>query len=424
MGKLRWLPIVCLLASTLVTGCASITNPVADGIPVRRLPEEVLGRSKNDLKPIPLTSLRLKEPDAYRLDKGDTLAVVADEILTRPDVLPPIRLADANNDLSAVGVPVVVDEDGMITIPRIKPIKVTGMTVGEVQKAIIDEATGKNGGKQLYDPTNVPRVSVQLMKRRSYKITVERQDTQPLESVNSVRGGAILGSILKGNSFTLRLDAGENVVLHALNATGGLPGLDAKNEVIIERGVYDPNNPEKHITRIPLRIYPEDQLNICEEDITLRDGDVVRIAARETEGEVYYTVGVAASRQFVLPRDYDLDVLQALTIAGAPIANGAFSQNAFVAQSVSPGLGQPSPSHVTVLRQLGNGRQIPIRVDINHALREPRERLRILGGDIIVLQERPGEAIGRYMTQTIRFNTAAETIRSGSVIQNAVSNNP
>jgi hypothetical protein len=33
-----------LLGAVLSGDCASLSNPVADGVPVRRLPEEVLGR--------------------------------------------------------------------------------------------------------------------------------------------------------------------------------------------------------------------------------------------------------------------------------------------------------------------------------------------------------------------------------------------
>jgi hypothetical protein len=52
-----------LLASAAAVsgGCAALTNPVADGIPVRHVPAEVLGRPRADLRPIPLTLLRQPE---------------------------------------------------------------------------------------------------------------------------------------------------------------------------------------------------------------------------------------------------------------------------------------------------------------------------------------------------------------------------
>lgn len=410
------LPLMGVIAAGLSGGCAAVTNPVADGIPVRRLPAEVLGRAKADLVPIPFNMLKQRERDAYTLDKGDTLAVIADNILGGENIQPPVRLPDNLNSNAAVGFPIPVTDEGTISLPRLPPISVKGKTVSEVEQLLKDTASGKTGGPNLLKSDNA-RIIVQLLQKRTYTVTVIREDTQPVPIQGA--GGAILGTNKRGNGYTLRLLAGENDVLRALNATGGPPGLDAKNEITIERAKPRADDPNKGILRIPLRLYPEQQLNLCEDDITLKDGDVVKIESRDTASEVFYVVGLAGSRQFNLPRDYDLDVLQALTIVGAPLVNGGFTQNAFVPQAVSTGLGTPSPALLIVLRPLSNNRQIPIRVDLNLALKDPRERIRVLPGDVLVLQERPGDAVTRYLTQTFRFNTFANTFKgpdfSGSI---------
>ncbi len=412
----RRLLALVLLAAVLSGGCAAITNPVADGIPVRRLPAEVLGRSKAELHPIPFTVLKQREADKYLLDRGDTLAIVADNIIAPPNIQPPVSLPDPMNPTAAVGYPTPVGDDGSISLPGLPPIKVKGKTLAEVEELIKDTASGKNGGPDLVKRDKA-RVTVQLLRKRTYSVTVVREDTQPVPLTGA--GGAILGTNKRGNGYTLRLQAGENDVLRALNATGGPPGLDAKNEIIIEHA-----DPARPTTRIPLRLYPEQHLDLCEDDVILRDGDVVKIESRDTSTEVFYAAGVAGSRQFSLPRDYDLDVLQALTLVGAPIANGGFTQNAFVAQAVNSGMGNPSPALLTVLRPLGNGRQIPIRVDLNLALKDPRERIRVMPGDVLVMQERPGDAVVRYLSQTIRFNTAVQTFRGGDVTQSINGGNP
>ncbi len=409
------------LGAALSGGCASLSNPVADGIPVRRLPDEVIGRPKADLKPIPLTLLRQRETESYKLDKGDVLAVVAEEIIAPANTPVPVRLPDQFNPNAALGFPIPVSDDGTISIARLPAINVRGKTLAEVEQLIKDTASGKNGGPELVNPKNA-RVTVQLLQKRIYTITVVREDTQPVPITG--QGGILLGASKRGNGFTLKLQAGENDVLHALNASGGPPGLDAKNEILILRGQYDPNDPAKSTTRIPLRIYPEQQLSINESDIILKDGDVVIIETRDSTTEVFYAAGVAGSRQFSLPRDYDLDVIQAITIIGAPLANGGFTQNAFIGNAVNTGLGSPSPALLTVLRQLPNGQQIPIKVDLNRALRDPRERLRVQGGDILVMQERPGEAVFRYLTQTIRSSTTGDPIRNGSITGVISTNNP
>lgn len=404
----------------LSVGCAAVTNPVADAIPVRRLPAEVLGRPRADLRPIPLTVLRQREIETYTFDKGDVLAVVADNVIAPPNTPAPVKLPDVTSDTAATGFPVPVSDTGTITLPQLAPINVKGKTAAEVEKLIIEAASGKNGGPELINPKNA-RVTVQILKKREYAVTVVREDLQP--TIATGVGGTVVGTTRRGNGFTLRLPAGQNDVLHALNQTGGLPGLDAKDEVIIERA-SSASDPARGRIKIPLRIYPEQPLSVCEDDIILRDGDVVKIETRDTTQDVFYVAGVAGSRQIQLPRDYDIDVLQALTVVGAPLANGGFTQNAFIAQAVNSGLGSPSPALLTVLRQSGPGRQIPIRVDLNLALRDPRERIRVLPGDILVLQERPGDAMARYFTQTFRLNTAANVVKAPDFTQTVTGSNP
>src|SRR4051794_33556702 len=78
--RLAWLLLIPVAGWS--GGCASFTNPTAyEGIPVNRLPDEVLGRPRSELQPVPLTMLRQKDPDEYRVDKGDVLGIVAEQLL-------------------------------------------------------------------------------------------------------------------------------------------------------------------------------------------------------------------------------------------------------------------------------------------------------------------------------------------------------
>src|SRR5262245_23048395 len=97
----RWRRVICLLAGLaagappgLRGGCAAVTNPVAQGVPVERLPPDWLPRPREEEKPIPLTLLRQKQPDAYRLDAGDVLGVYIEKVLGDRAVPPPVRLAE------------------------------------------------------------------------------------------------------------------------------------------------------------------------------------------------------------------------------------------------------------------------------------------------------------------------------------------
>ncbi|MGL6095988.1 MAG: polysaccharide biosynthesis/export family protein, partial [Fimbriiglobus sp.] len=392
------------------SGCAALTNPVADGVPVRRVPDEILGRPKADLRPVPLNLLRQKEPDAYRLDKGDVLAIVADEILASPTQQLPIRLPDRDTPEASIGFPVIVREDGTIALPRLDPIPVRGKTVPEAEQLLKDYATGKLGGKKLVQPGGT-RITVQLLQRRSYQVLVVREDGGVQNGAS--RGNSVLGFDRRGAGITLRMQAYENDVLRALNQAGGPPGLDAKNEVTIIRGEYDPTDPNKNVTKIPLRMFPDEPLALSEDDIILDDGDILYIESRDTE--VFYSAGLLGAGQFLLPRDYDLRVIEAIAQIRGPLINGGFTQNAFVAQAVNTGLGNPSPSLCTVIRSLPGGHKVPIRVDLNVAFRDPRENILIKPGDMIVLQERTGESLGRYLSQTLRLSSSLAAIRQASL---------
>src|SRR5207302_7291073 len=211
---------------------------------------------------------------------------------------------------------------------------------------------------------------------------VVREDT--VGAAIQAGGLGVQGSNRRGAGASVYLEAYQNDLLHALNATGGPPGLDARDQVVIRRGQYDPNDPTKGYVRIPLRARPDDPLTFTEQDIILKDGDTLYIEARDTE--VYYTAGLMGGAQIPLPRDYDLRVIEAIAQVRGPLINGSFNPTAFVASAVTTGIGNPSPSLVTVIRRLGCDQEIRIRVNLNEAFRDPRENILIQPGDIIVLQ--------------------------------------
>src|SRR5690242_12375696 len=78
-------------------GCAAVSNPVADGVPVRYLPPEIMGERKEDLQPIPLNMLRQKAPDAYRLGPGDILGVFIEGVLGDPNLPVPVAVPPSPN---------------------------------------------------------------------------------------------------------------------------------------------------------------------------------------------------------------------------------------------------------------------------------------------------------------------------------------
>jgi protein involved in polysaccharide export with SLBB domain len=418
----RLVSLIALAAACGAGGCASLTNPVADGIPVRRLPEEVFGRPKSELQPLPLNMLRINEPGDYKLDKGDVLGIVADEVLTKEGQPVPVQfIQNPNSSKTAVqGVPVPVQDDGLIVLPGIDPLDVRGKTLTQVRDMLVFQIVEKH--KLL--PKEKYRIMVDLIQPRRYRVLVVREDAQPLIPQFAQAGltAAVVGGTKRGAAFSLLLEPGRNDLLQALTQTGGPPGLEAKNEVVIRRGKYDPADAGRGYIRIPLRVRADQPITFTEADITLEDGDTVYIEARDTE--VYYTAGLLGSAQIPLPRDYDLRVIEAIAQVRGPLINGSFTQNAFVASAVNSGIGNPNASLVTVVRRLPNERQILIRVDLNEAFRDLRENIIVQPGDVIVMQERPSEAVTRYFTQTVRVTTSWLSILGNRVTQSTTSTNP
>ncbi len=417
-GAARLLRLSRLLVFPLAAwagGCAALSNPTAsEGIPVNRLPAEVLGRPRSELQPLPLTLLRQKEPDQYLLDRGDVLSVVADEVLGARGQATPVQFVQqalGQSTKAVVGYPVPVQEDGTINLPELPPLNVRGKTLIEVQKLIAATITGGPvpGSKQIVQPGK-ERVLVDLLQPRKYTVAVVREDSQGAGQQST--GFGVQGGDRRGAGFTISLDAYKNDLLRALNATGGPPGLNAKNEVVIRRGQYDPADPNKGFVRIPLRARPDEPITFTEQDIILNEGDTIYIEARDTE--VYYTAGLVGGAQVPLPRDYDLRALQALAQIRAPLFNGSFNQTSFIGNAVQSGLGNPSPSLLTVMRVTANNQTIPIRVDLNRAISDQRENIIILPGDTLVLQERPSEAVLRYITQTYRFTLNQNPIQTAN----------
>ncbi len=118
-----------------------------------------------------------------------------------------------------------------------------------------------------------------------------------------------------------------------------------------------------------------------------------------------------------MPRDYDLRVVEAILRVGGPVINGGQFLGSFGGQaSFARGLGNPNPSLLTILRRTPRGGQIPIRVNLNRALRDNRENLLIMPGDVLLLQETPAEAVARYVSEVFGLNVFAEAFRRQSAV--------
>jgi len=428
--------------SALTTGCSSLTQPIS-GIPARRLPPQFFAEPKSNLVPIDVSRLGQEPPRQYLLDGGDILGVYIEGILPftppdQPPEPPPVNFPERDSLLPpSLGYPIAVQEDGTIALPLIKPINVKGMSVEQVReiirKAYLDARILKEDGARVLTPI------VTMIQERTVNIVVVRQDLGGGNGQQNQLGQQGQQRFIRGGDESatgslIKLRAYQNDVLHALMSSGGLPGLNAKNEVRILRasnknaklrdefiqnfyaqyycnpdpcGCPPPLPDDPSILKIPLRLPPGVTPSFRPEDMILEEGDIIYIDSREAE--VFYTGGLLNGGEFPIPRDYDLDVLGAMAIAGSGVGAQRGSQ---FGGGIAGGIGGVPPGRLFIIRKTPCNGQVTIEIDITKAVADPRERPLVQPGDTILLQYKPEEEIINFSLGTF-FTFGIQLILQG-----------
>ncbi len=406
------------MVSSLITGCSTISS-----IPVSRVPGEILAAErKDDFIDISMLRLRQDPPEVYLLGPGDVLGVYIKGVLGNDEQLPPVHFPEDSNRPPAIGYPVPIREDGTLALPIVDPIKVGGMSLVEATKAVRNAYTYprqiiKEGEEQII---------VTLIQQRKIRVQVIREE-----------GGGTNGVTKRGTGHVVDLPIYENDLLHALSETGGMPGTDAKNEVMIYRGMYNdamsadsildelcssqchgdcedpcycderPIPDPPYVTRIPLRYNPATPPTFTKEDIILHEGDIVIIRSRDVE--TFYTAGLLGGGEHPLPRDKDLDIIGAIAIAGGSLGSSGTGVGS-IGMGGGGGGGRGGggrgcqPSEAIVVRELPCGSSISMRIDLNKALQDPSQRIIIKPGDVIILRYTLLEEIGNAALSIFQVN--------------------
>ena len=158
-------------------------------------------------------------------------------------------------------------------------------------------------------------------------------------------------------------------------------------------GIADADDGRK-IIRIPIRLGPGEHVNINPEDVILYEGDIVFIESRDSE--VFFTGGLLGGGQYTLPRDFDLDILKALSIATSRTTSSGAARQLGGVSALNSDV-TISPSNVVVIRTLPEGGEVAIKIDIYRARNDLSERLIIQPGDYIYLQYTPAEAVAAFI---------------------------
>ena len=421
---------IATLALSTFSGCITFTK---HAIPASRLPNQFAAPSKSDLQPINFTILGGNKAREHVLDSDDVIAVTIQGVFPKDSAEAPPFISSSQVSIAreyyppngavnspGVGLPVQVQDNGFVHLPLVDPIQARGLTLLELAEKIRVAYVDKEIIKEDNDQVNVT-----LFRSRVNRILVLREDV-----ASPTIGVAIKGQVIqnkRGSAEVIDLPVYESDVLHALASSGGLPGVDAYNEVwVLRKSTLEPHavvnikskidggeEPEQVICqlpahleaiRLPLKLCPDQPIPFTPEDVLLQDGDVVYIQPRRDE--YFYTGGLLAGGQIPMPRDEDLDVLEAVSMASGSIGGlGGTSSVAVLRAGAGVGNIIP-PTRVLILRKLPNGEQLPIRVDLAKAMVDPSERIKIHAGDFIMLYYKPSEITGNAVLNFFNFNVS------------------
>ena len=418
--------LACLLVCAVTGGCLSIPN--SETVSPRYFKNKSQSGPRSNMEQINFVKLRMDKPAEELLGPNDVLGIYIAGITGNAEDAPPIHNIGSDTERPASGYPYMVRSDGTLSLPMLpEPIYVEGMTLIQAEEAIRAAYTLKRSIVRAD-----ANISVSLIKPRTYHVTVIREDIigSDLRNIQRDTGAAYLAGMARGTATSLELPAYRNDVLEALSQTGGLPGLNAKNEVVILRKAYSDEfsdhdymsgtdtgyaqsqvarrynetgeisdlNSDVGVLRIPLRIGPDDTPpQLTSEDVTLYDGDVVYIQSREAE--VFYTGGLIKGGVYPIPRDYDLDVMGAIATAGGTVGVSVGSNQSNGGAKIGSFL---PASRILVLREV-NGRQYAIQIRQRDMLRDPTQRILIEPNDVIIVEYTTLELIFNMLYNSINF---------------------
>jgi len=415
---------LCVVILVSLSGCS--TFDCLKGIPsvsARRVPKSLLGRGREEMVQISMARLRQMPPKVYQLGPNDTLGIYIENVLGQPDEAPPVNFPEDGSKAPSIGFPIPIREDGTLALPLIKPLEVAGLTIEQATEEIRAAYTVTN--KIL--PEGKDRIIVTLQRPRKERVLVIREEGSPVQTQLAVTANNP-GLTKRGTGKLVDLPAYENDLLHALSETGGLPGLDAENEVLIVRGGFQDarqhellvaqmaacRNPcdcpapipdDANVVRIPIRYYPEQPPSFVTEDIILKSGDIVLVQSRDREQ--FYTGGAVGGGAHVLPRDYDIDILQAVAMSGGSFGSGGtgLARAGIVNGGGGANMSYPiPPSRAIVIRKTCNGQTVAIRVDLRKAITDSTERILIQPEDMILVQFTCTEQVANFALRSLQLN--------------------
>lgn len=356
----------------------------------------LFGNAAHCQRPVDPIQYQAPREETYTLDYGDTLGVFVEGVVGEVNGMPPVTQPPAGSSLGpGIGFPTLVVHDGTLRLPLVDPINVRGLTVSQVESLL--KKIYRQGDNPIINERN--RVIVSLIRKRTVNVIVLRGDQSQAQSPQRAglqnRGGVASRSDGSSRIFNLQLPAGESDLLGALMESGGLPGVNAQDQMQILRnasgqtvGARSPfprsgrsvvETSHRVAQSAPVR-YGRQSSPFPRSNARLGNGDIVSVAAKPTE--VFYVGGQLGGGEFLIPRDRALSVMDAVAQAGG-VPQGRRGLGAVALQE---------PRLLKLVRNVG-GRQAVYQFDLSGGYSQQAAQTRVRSGDYLILDFSPAQRV-------------------------------
>ena len=330
---LIWLAI---LAAAFGGGCTQ------GHVTAAKLPPEFSAPISENMEAIDLSRLSHYATNSELIDRGDVLDV---SIVTN------------YTTLAATTTPVRIADNGTADIPVIGPVSLVGLEVEGAEQAISAAAISRGIFQK-------PHVTVTMRRQRTNRITV-------------------IGAVKQPGVYTL--PRGSSSLLAALVAAGGLTD-EGGPDVEIRQSAPAPGAPRPPMPQPGMQSIRVDLSKAAaggDRQYPVNDGDVV-VVSRRAPKPIYVIGLVAKPGEYHLPPNQNLQVLDALALAGDRTTQLADS--------------------VVVIRHVpGRDEPVLIGVSVRDAKNHGNANLRLAPGDVVSVEDTPLTLVFRTFTEIVRF---------------------
>lgn len=322
-----FLPLALLtLVAIAATGCTRAQYTA------NSLPQQFVARPHIGLSDIDLSQLARPAPPTEMLHPGDTIKVtIATGLEERQTPAHELRIGD----------------DGVVGVPLVGPVALSGMTLTEAEKAIALEAHERG----LYIN---PNVTVSLVKPRSIRVTVAGAVNKPATYDLPASNNTLLTALTMAAGLSIDADT----VVEIRTPTRAMQGPGDVQQASHQNGETAPAN-GTHVDLIRAAEYPKEAL-------TLRDGSVVMVRSK-TPGTISVLGLVKSPGSFDLPDGREIYLLDAIAMAGGTTLSIADS--------------------VVVTRRSDDGSMVTISSSLSKAKTNGAANLLLTEGDVVSIEE-------------------------------------